>query len=94
MLGEVGERDVGRALADHEVDGDQALEDGRPCRVVEAVLQGAEDLADAGFVGMCCDENVLNVFCLWRRKLEAETEVSRERREEEERERKGTGNVP
>lgn len=44
-----GERDVGGALADHEVNGDEALEDDGPCRVAQAVLQGAKDLCDSRF---------------------------------------------
>lgn len=75
-MGEVGEGDVGRSLADHQVDGDQALEDRRPGRVVNTFLQGAEDLADAKLAGMGGDEDVLNVFRFWRRKLQDKIRVS------------------
>lgn len=65
MLSQVLQRDVGRPFADHEVDGDEALEDDGPCRVADAVLQRPEDLAHAGVARVCRDEDVLDVFGLW-----------------------------
>lgn len=58
------QRDVGRPLADHEVDGDEALEDDGPCRVAQAVLQRAEDLGDARLARVRGDEDVLDVLGL------------------------------
>lgn len=78
MLGEIGKRDVGRAFADHEVDDNQALKDSGPSRVLETILQDAKNLTDTGLVGMRRNEDVLNIFGLWRRQLE-EDEVSRGR---------------
>lgn len=70
VLGQVLERDLGLALADHEVHDDEALEDNGPGGVAEAVGQGAEDLSDAGLAGMRRDENVLDILGFGRRELE------------------------
>ena len=69
MLGQVCECGFRGTFSYHQVDSDQALEDGRPCGVMQAVLKGAEDLADTSLAGMGCDEDVLDVLCLGRRKL-------------------------
>lgn len=66
MLGEKGQRHVRGALADHEMDGDEALQGDSPRRVAQAVLQGAEYLGDARLAGMGGDEDVLNVLGLGR----------------------------
>jgi hypothetical protein len=50
------------ALSYHEVYNNQALEDDGPCRVAQAVREGAEDLGDASFTGMCRDEDVLDIL--------------------------------
>jgi hypothetical protein len=52
------------ALSYHEVYDDQALEYDGPCRVAQAVREGAEDLGDARFTGMCRDEDVLDILRL------------------------------
>jgi hypothetical protein len=64
VLSEEGERHVGRPLAYHEVDGDEALEDDCPCRVAHAVLERSEDLGDSGLARVRGHEDVLDVFCL------------------------------
>jgi hypothetical protein len=69
VLGEVGECHVGRALADHQVNRDQALEYNSPCRVAQSVLQCSEDLSDACFSRMSRDEDMLYVLRLGRRSL-------------------------
>ena len=51
------------------MDCDQALEDDGPCGVPQPVLQRPEHLANTRFAGMCCDQNMLDVFCLWGRGL-------------------------
>lgn len=71
VLGQKGQRHVRGALADHEVDGDEALEHDGPRGIAQPVLQGAKDLADAGIARVRGDENVLNVLCLGRRILGA-----------------------
>ncbi len=71
VLGQEGQRHVRGALADHEVDGDEALEHDGPRGIAQPVLQGAKDLADAGIARVRGDENVLNVLCLGRRILGA-----------------------
>ena len=48
---------------------DQALEDDGPCRVAQAVREGAEDLSDACFACMGRDEDVLDILGLGGRKL-------------------------
>ena len=63
------ECDVGRALANHEVDGDEALEDDGPRCIPEAVLQRADDLCDTRLARVRRDEEVLDVLCLWGRIL-------------------------
>lgn len=68
MARQVRQGDVWRPLANHEVDGDEALEDDSPCRVAQAVLQGVEDVGDAR-LGVGGDEDVLDVFGLGRRIL-------------------------
>jgi len=62
---EIGEGDVGRPLADHEVHRDQALEDDGPCCIMETVLQSSKYLPDASLARMRRDEDVLDVFGLW-----------------------------
>lgn len=52
------------------MDGDEALEDDGPGGVAQAVLQGAEDLADARLAGVGGDEDVLDVLGLGGRILE------------------------
>jgi hypothetical protein len=64
VLSQVGQRYVGRPFADHEVDGDEALEDDGPCRVADAVLERPEDLTHAGVARVCRDEDVLDIFGL------------------------------
>jgi hypothetical protein len=61
-LGQILERDLWLALADHEVDDDEALEDNGPGRVAQAVGEGAEDLSDASFAGVRGDEYVLDIL--------------------------------
>ena len=69
VLSQEVERDVGLALADHQVDDDEAFVDNGPCRVAEAICQGAEDLAHARLAGMGRNEDVLDIFGLWRGEL-------------------------
>jgi len=69
VLGQVCQRHIGRALANHEVDRDETLEDDGPCRVAQPVLHGAKDFGHARLSRMRRDENVLNVFGFWRRIL-------------------------
>lgn len=83
VLRQIRECDVGRALADHEVDGDEALEDDGPCCVSQAVLQRTKDLCDARFARVRRDEDVLDVLGLWGRILELRS-VSRAAGSEEE----------
>jgi len=70
VSGQVRQGRIRRSLTDHQMDRDQALEDDGPGRVPQAILQGPEHLADAGFARMCRDEDVLDVFALRRRGLE------------------------
>lgn len=69
VLSQEVECDVGLALADHQVDNDQAFVDNGPCRVAEAVCQGAEDLAHTRLAGVGRNEDVLDIFGLWRGEL-------------------------
>jgi hypothetical protein len=73
---EVGQSHVRRALTNHEVDNDQALEDDGPCGIAQAGLQSAEDLSDAGLSSMCGNEDMLDIFCLWGRGLRTATVIS------------------
>lgn len=68
-LAEMLERDVRLALADHQVHDDEALEDDRPSRVAQAVLQRAEDLGDARLARVRRDQDVLDIFGLRGREL-------------------------
>ena len=63
------EGNFGFALPDHQVHDNQALVDDGPGGVAEAVRQGAEDLADARFAGVGCDEDVLDILGLGRGEL-------------------------
>lgn len=48
---------------------DQALEDYGPCRVAQAVREGAEDLSNTCFARMGRDKDVFDILGLWGRKL-------------------------
>jgi hypothetical protein len=61
-LGQILECDFWLALADHEVDDDEALEDNGPGRVAQAVGEGAEDLSDTGLAGVRSDEYMLDIL--------------------------------
>jgi hypothetical protein len=65
VLGEELESDLGLAFSYHQMDDDQTLEDDGPCRVAQAVGEGAEDLSDACFASVCSDEYMLDIFGLW-----------------------------
>lgn len=69
VLGQKLESDLGLALADHQVDDDQALVDDGPGRVAQAVGEGAEDFGDARLAGVGRDEDVLDILGLGRGKL-------------------------
>lgn len=69
VLGQELEGDVGLALADHQMDDDQALVDNGPGRVAQAVGEGAEDLGDACLAGVGGDEDVLDILGLGRGEL-------------------------
>ena len=71
VLCQILERDVGLPLADHQMDNDERLVDDGPGRVAEPVLQGAEDLGDAGLAGVRGDEDVLDILGLGGRELAA-----------------------
>jgi hypothetical protein len=51
------------------VDDNQAFEHNRPSRVPQAVWQGSKDLGNTSVAGLCGDEDVLDIFRLWRSKL-------------------------
>lgn len=70
ILGQILERDFGLALSYHHVHNDQALEDNSPCRVAQAVGEGAKYLGDACFARMCRDEDVLDIFGFGRGELD------------------------
>ena len=57
------------ALPNHEMDDDQALKDNGPCRVSQSRLESPKDLGDPSLAGMSRNEDVLDVFGLWRCKL-------------------------
>lgn len=61
-LGQVLQGHLGLALADHQVHDDEALEDNGPCRVAQAVGEGAKDLGDSGLARVGCDEDVLDIL--------------------------------
>ena len=65
MISEVGQRRIRRAFPDHQVNRDQALEDDSPGRVPQPVLQRPEDFPNARLTRPRCDQDMLNVLCLW-----------------------------
>lgn len=69
VLRQVLECDLWLAFPYHEMDDNQTLEDNCPCRVAQAVREGAKDLSDACLAGMRRDQNVFDIFGLGRGKL-------------------------
>lgn len=63
MLGEVCESDLLRALTNHQMDGEEALEDNGPGRVSEAVVHGPKDLTHASFSRMRGNQEMLDILC-------------------------------
>lgn len=76
MLSQICQCNIGRSLPNHEVDGDQTLEDDGPCRIPQPVLEGPEDLAYSSLSGMCRYEDVFDVFRLRGRGLQVKRGVS------------------
>lgn len=66
MLGQIRECNIGPPLTDHQMHGNQVLEDDGPRRVAEAILQRAEDVADAGLAGVGGYQYMLDIFRLGR----------------------------
>lgn len=60
---------VWRTLANHEVYGNEALEDDGPCRVPKPKRQRAEDLGHAGLTRVRGNEDMLDVLGFRRREL-------------------------
>ena len=66
VLGQICKCNVRRPFSYHQVRRDQALEDDRPCRVMEPVLERPEDFAYASLARMCRYQNMLDVLGFWR----------------------------
>jgi len=70
--GEVFERRIGASLAYEQMNDYESLEGNGPGGVAQAKLQRAKDVAYCGFASSCSFEKRLDIFGLWRRKLQGE----------------------
>lgn len=68
-LGYILEGDIRLSFSYHQMCDDQALENNRPCRVPQSILQSPKDLRYSSITGMSCDKNVVNIFQFRGRKL-------------------------
>lgn len=61
-LSQILKRDFRFPFPYHEVYNDQALENDGPRRITKSIRKRSEDLRYAGFAGMGCDEDMLDIF--------------------------------